>query len=163
GGKVRSSIDAGRRGMMRGMLEYLHLLGALLRAAFASRADLIAENLLLRQQLTVLTRPTCKRPRLRARARVFWRVIGICRRYRRRGPSGPSQTWRTFLRNHRPTLWACDLVTVQTLTFETLYVLVFVSHARRELVHLSVTASPMAAWVWRQLIEATPWGCQPRY
>jgi putative transposase len=27
--------------------------------------------------------------------------------YRRRGPAGPpTQTWRTFLRNHRPTVWA---------------------------------------------------------
>ena len=84
--------------------------------------------------------------------------------YRRRGPARPpSQTWRTFLRNHRPTLWACDLLTVQTLTFQTLHVLVFVSHARRELVHLNVTASPTAAWVWRQLIAATPWGRSPRY
>src|SRR5262245_44740772 len=84
--------------------------------------------------------------------------------YRRRGPAGPpTQTWRTFLPNQRPTLWACDLLTVQTLAFGTLYVLVFVSHARRELVHLSVTASPTAAWIWRQLIEATPWGRQPRY
>jgi putative transposase len=41
--------------------------------------------------------------------------------------------------------------------------LVFVSHARRELVHLNVTASPTAAWVWRQLIEATPWGRTRRY
>jgi transposase InsO family protein len=30
-------------------------------------------------------------------------------------------------------------------------------------VHLNVTAHPTAAWVWRQLIEATPWGRQPRY
>ena len=29
--------------------------------------------------------------------------------------------------------------------------------------HLNVTASPTAAWVWRQLIEATPWGRAPRY
>ena len=84
-------------------------------------------------------------------------------RYRRRGPAGPAQAWRTFLRNHRPTLWACDLLTVRTLTFGTLYVLVFVSHLRRELVHLNVTASPTAAWVWRQPIEATPFGRQPRY
>jgi transposase InsO family protein len=85
-------------------------------------------------------------------------------RYRRRGPARPpSQTWATFLRNHHPTIWAADLLTVQTLTFRTLYVLVFVSHARRELVHLNVTASPTAAWVWRQLIAATPWGRAPRY
>jgi transposase InsO family protein len=85
-------------------------------------------------------------------------------RYRRHGPARPpSQTWRTFLRNHRPQIWAADLLTVQTVTFRTLYVLVFVGHARRELVHLNVTADPTAAWVWRQLIQATPWGRQPRY
>jgi transposase InsO family protein len=42
-------------------------------------------------------------------------------------------------------------------------VLLFISHGRRELVHLAVTAHPAAAWVWRQLIEATPWGRQPAY
>jgi hypothetical protein len=25
------------------------------------------------------------------------------------------------------------------------------------------TASPTAAWIWRQVIEATAWGRQPRY
>ena len=29
--------------------------------------------------------------------------------------------------------------------------------------HWNVTAHPTAAWVWRQLLEATPWGRQPRY
>ena len=50
-----------------------------------------------------------------------------------------------------------------SLTFKTLYVLVFIAHGRRELVHINVTANPTAAWVWRQLIEATPWGQQPRH
>ena len=86
------------------------------------------------------------------------------RRYRRPEASRPpSQTWRTFLANHRPQLWAADLFTVQTLTFETLYVLLFITHGRRELVHWDVTAHPTAAWVWRQLLEATPWGRRPRY
>jgi hypothetical protein len=49
-------------------------------------------------------------------------------------------------------------LTVPTLTFKTLYVLVFIAHGRRELVHVNVTANPTAAWVWRQVIEATPWG-----
>jgi len=30
-------------------------------------------------------------------------------------------------------------------------------------VHVNVTAHPTATWVWRQLIEATPWGTSPRY
>jgi len=86
------------------------------------------------------------------------------RRYRWRKPARPpSQTWRTFLRNHAHHLWAADLLTVPTLTFKTLYVLVFIAHGRRELVHVNVTANPTAAWVWRQLIEATAWGQQPRH
>ena len=84
--------------------------------------------------------------------------------YQRRGPARPpSQTWRTFLANHRPRLWAADLFTVQTLTFRTLYVLLFIAHGRRELLHVNVTAHPTAAWVWRQLLEATPWGRRPGY
>jgi transposase InsO family protein len=31
------------------------------------------------------------------------------------------------------------------------------------LVHFNVTASPTAAWIWRQLMEATPWGRQPSH
>ena len=50
-----------------------------------------------------------------------------------------------------------------TLTFKTLHVLVFIAHGRRELVHVNVTANPTAAWVWRQLIEATSWGNKPRH
>ena len=41
--------------------------------------------------------------------------------------------------------------------------LVFIAHGRRELVHVNVTANPTAAWMWRQLIEATPWGNKPRH
>jgi transposase InsO family protein len=226
------------------MLEYLLLLIDLVRAALRSRSDLLAENLLLHQQLLVLTRPTRRRPRLGAHDKLFWVVarrllrgwrrhvlivqpgtvlrwhahawrlwwrwrsrcplgrprisaeareliaamardnpswgaerirgellkLGIAvsrrsvQRYRSRDPARPpSQSWRTFLANHRPQLWAADLFTVQTLTFRTLYVLLFVNHLRRELVHLNVTAQPTAAWVWRQLIAVTPWGRSPRY
>jgi hypothetical protein len=85
-------------------------------------------------------------------------------RYRRRGPAHPSsQTWRTFLTNHSHHLWAADLLTVQTLTFKPLYVLIFIAHGRRELVHVNVTANLTAAWVWRQVLEATPWGHKPRH
>jgi putative transposase len=226
------------------MLELLALLLAVLRAALRDRAGLVAENLVLRHQLAVVTRPTRKRPRLRARDkalwvlirrlwrdrrgslvlvrpetvigwhrrgwRLFWRwrsrgrggrpkldaeareliatmarenpawgserirgellKLGIAvskrsiQRYRGRGPARPpSQTWRTFLANHAAQIWAADLFTVQSLTFRTLYVLLFITHGRRELVHLNATAHPTAAWVWRQLLEATPWGRRPRY
>ena len=45
----------------------------------------------------------------------------------------------------------------------TLYVVVFISHGRRRIVHVNVTRHPTAAWLWRQLLEATPWGAQPRF
>ena len=86
------------------------------------------------------------------------------RRSRWRGPSRPpSQTWRTFLAHPAHHRWAADLFTVPTLTCKTRSVLAFIAHARRELLHVNVTANPTAAWVWRQLIEATPWDHKPRH
>ena len=226
------------------MLEYLLLLVGLFRAVLSRRADLVTENLLLRQQLAVLNRPTRKRPRLHSRDKLFWVWIRALRRdwrqhlvlvrpetvvrwhhhtwqlfwrwrsrhrpgrprlsaevreliaqmarqnprwgserirgellklgltvskrsiqrYRGRGPARPpSRTLRTFLANHRPDIWATDLFTVRTLTLRTLYVVLFITHARRELVHINITVSPTAAWIWQQVREATPWGRQPRY
>jgi transposase InsO family protein len=225
------------------MLEVVALLLVTLRALLRGHRDLTVENLMLRQQLAVLTRSTRKRPRLGAWDKAFWLLARRCcadwrrhlvlvrpetvvrwhrqgwrlfwrwrsrtrlgrprvsteirelirtmsranplwgaerirgellklgiavsnrsvRRYRGRPARPPSQTWRTFLRNHAAAIWAADFFTVQTLTFKTLYVLLFITHDRRELVHLAVTAHPTAAWVWCQLIAATPWGRAPRY
>ena len=86
------------------------------------------------------------------------------RRYRWRGPKRErSQTWRTFLRNQIRGIWAADLFVVQTIGFQTLYVFFFIRHERRELIHFNVTANPTAAWIWRQVIEATAWSRQPRH
>ncbi len=49
----------------------LRLIWVFVRALFAKRADLVAENLALRQQLIVLHRKT-RRPQLRTKDRVFW-------------------------------------------------------------------------------------------
>ena len=86
------------------------------------------------------------------------------RRHRRRGPGRErSQSWRTFLRNQIRGIWAADLFVIQTIGFQTLYVFLFIRHERRQLIHFNVTASPTAAWIWRQAIEATGWGSQSRY
>ncbi len=227
------------------MLDVLWLMLVAVRAACRQRTDLVLENLLLRHQLAVLTRPTRRRRvRLRLRDKLLWVLIrrlrrdwqrhlvvvtpatvirwhragwrlywrwrsraaggrprlraevrrliarmsqenplwgaerirgellklGIpvskrsIRRYRQSSPTRPpSQTWRTFLANQTHAIWAADLFVVQTLPFKTLDVLLFISHGRRELVHLAVTAHPAAAWVWRQLVEATAWGRRPEY
>jgi putative transposase len=64
------------------MLKYLLL--RLIRAALQSRSDLVAENLLLRQQLGVRDRPTRQRPRLRFRDQIFWIFVRAVRRDWRR-------------------------------------------------------------------------------
>jgi len=226
------------------VLDVLLLVFAALRGAWRCRGDLVLENLLLRHQLAVLTRPTRQRPRVHFRRgdKLLWVLVrhlprdwrrhlvvvtadtvvrwhragwGLYWRWRSRSPCGrprlspdvqeliarmsrenplwgserirgellklgiavsnrsvrrycwrsprrpPSQTWRTFLRNHAQALWVADLLVVQTLTFNTLYVLLCIAHGRRELLHLAVTAHPTAAWVWRQLVEAAPWGRRP--
>jgi transposase InsO family protein len=61
------------------MLEYLLLLLSLLHATVRDRDALVAENLLLRHQLGVLTRPTRRRARLRARDKLFWVLVRALR------------------------------------------------------------------------------------
>ena len=57
------------------------------------------------------------------------------RRYRLRGRSRPpSQSWRTFLANHAEAIWAADLLVVQSLTFRSLYVIVFTATRGRVLI-----------------------------
>jgi transposase InsO family protein len=80
---------------------------------------------------------------------------------RRRGP--PSQTWRTFLRNHAHAIAAIDLCVVPTLTFECLFAFLVLGHGRRQLLWFAVTRHPTAEWLARQIVEAFPWGTAPTY
>ena len=80
---------------------------------------------------------------------------------RRRPP--PSQTWRTFLRNHIGQIVAADFFVVPTVTYRLLFVLVLLAHDRRRIRHVAVTAYPTAAWTAQQLREAFPWDEAPRY
>jgi putative transposase len=52
---------------------------------------------------------------------------------------------------------------VHTLWFLTFYVLFVIAHDQRTLMHWNVTQHPTAPWVWRQLINATPWNSAPRF
>jgi len=80
---------------------------------------------------------------------------------RHRGP--PSQTWRTFLRNHADAIAAIDLCVVHTATFERLFVLIIIGHGRRQLLWFAVTRHPTAEWLAQQIIEAFPWDTAPAY
>jgi transposase InsO family protein len=75
----------------------------------------------------------------------------------------PSQTWRTFLRNHMGQIAAADFFVVPTATCRLLFVLVILAHERRRVVHVGVTDHPTAAWTAQQLREAFPWNDAPRY
>ena len=77
--------------------------------------------------------------------------------------SAPSQTWRTFLRNHIGQIVAADFFVVPTATYRLLFVLVLLAHDRRRIRHVAVTAHPTAAWTAQQLREAFPWDEAPRY
>ena len=84
-------------------------------------------------------------------------------KYLRRRNRPPSQTWRTFLTNHVSQLASVDFFTVPTATFRVLFVFVVLSHDRRRIVHLNVTAHPSPAWTAQQLREAWPWDTAPRF
>ena len=73
---------------------------------------------------------------------------------RRRTP--PSQTWRTFLKNHLGSTVAIDFFAVPTLTCRILFVVVVLAHDRRRLLHVNVTQHPTSAWTRQQLREAFP-------
>ena len=220
-----------------------HVIRVILRILLANRAALVAENLVLRQQLVVLSRST-KKPRLRQRDRIFW--VWVSRLWRdwrsalivvqpetvvrwhrrgfrlywrwksrsrgrptiepeirklirrmsrenplwgapriqaelallghnvaestvakymvRRRPGPPSQTWRSFLKNHMDCTAACDFFVVPTATFRLLYCFVVLMHGRRSIVHVNVTTSPTAEWTAQQIVEAFPAdGSEPRY
>jgi len=68
----------------------------------------------------------------------------------------PSQTWRTFLKNHMKNMVSIDFFTVPTATFQILFVLVILSHRQRQIVHSNVTTNPSAMWTAQQVIEAFP-------
>src|SRR6266404_5617223 len=71
---------------------------------------------------------------------------------RRRGP--PSQSWKTFLRNHAPDIAAIDLFIVPTIGFKLLYGLAIINLERRRLIWTNATTNPTAEWLARQITEA---------
>src|SRR6266571_3580901 len=98
------------------VLELLWLLFTAVQAVVRPRHDLVIENLLLRHQLAVLTRPTRRRPHVRLRlwdkllwilARRFyagWRQSMLVVRERRRKTHvpGPFVTVQNVARRRRP-------------------------------------------------------------
>ena len=84
-------------------------------------------------------------------------------KYMVRGCQPPSQTWRTFLRQHIHQLVAADFVVVPTVTGRLLFVLILLAHDRRRIVHVGVAAHPTAEWTAQRVRDAFPWDTVPRF
>src|SRR5437016_3208218 len=75
-------------------------------------------------------------------------------KYMVRHPKPPSQTWRSFLKNHAAQLASVDFFTVPTPLFQILFVFIVMQHDRRRIVHFDVAAHPTAEWTAQQILEA---------
>ena len=84
-------------------------------------------------------------------------------KYMVKGRRPPSQSWKTFLKNHAVGIASVDFFLAPAAAFRLLYALVILGHDRRQLVHIAVTTSPTADWVTRQISEAFPWDTAPRF
>jgi phasin protein len=72
-----------------------------------------------------------------------------------RPPKPPSQTWKTFLRNHAEAIAAIDMCVVPTLTFDRLFAFLILGHGRRQLLWFEVTRHPAAEWLARAFEDGT--------
>ncbi len=77
--------------------------------------------------------------------------------YMIKGRRPPSQSWKTFLRNHAEGIASIDFLVIPTVGFGLLYCLVILHHGTRRLVHFAATSNPTAEWIARQITEAFPW------
>jgi hypothetical protein len=84
-------------------------------------------------------------------------------KYMVRPSKPPSQSWKTFLRNHAQAIAAIELCVVPTLTFDRLFAFLVLGHARRQLLWIEVTRHPTAEWLARQITEAFPRASAPAY
>ncbi len=66
----------------------------------------------------------------------------------------PSQTWKTFLKNHIGEMVAIDFFTVPTIRLRVLFVFLVIEHQRRRVLHFGVTEQPTSEWTAQQMAEA---------
>ena len=84
-------------------------------------------------------------------------------KYMLRHRNPPSQTWKSFLKNHIADIVAVDFFIVPTVGNQILFVFLILAHERRRVLHFNVTTNPTAEWTAQQIVEAFPWDSAPRY
>jgi len=88
--------------------------------------------------------PTWGAPRIQSELKLLGYEVAdsTVAKYMIKHKKPPSQTWRSFLKNHVRQIAAIDFFTVPTVTFRILYCFIVLRHNRREIVHFNVTANP---------------------
>ncbi len=134
-------------------------------ASRAGRPKTSPETICLIQQMA-LTNPRWGAPRihgelLKLGIKLAQSTVENYIRLARRGRPSP-QKWKTFLKNHVKELVAIDFLIVPTLRFKLLWVLVVLSHDRREILHFAVTKRPSASWTAQQLRNLYPFQDFPK-
>ncbi|MGE5499033.1 MAG: integrase core domain-containing protein [Syntrophothermus sp.] len=61
------------------------------------------------------------------------------------------QRWKTFLKNHSKEIISIDFLTVPTVNFKLIHVLVVIEHHRRKIILVNVTKHPTAEWTLQQI------------
>ena len=109
--------------------------------------------------------PTWGAPRIQSELQLLGYEVAesTVARYMVRRRKPPSQTWRSFLKNHIGQIAAVDFFTVPTVTFRVLFCFIVLSHDRRRVIHFNVTEHPTAKWTAQQIVEAFPYDTAPRY
>jgi transposase InsO family protein len=69
----------------------------------------------------------------------------------KKGKRNNGQNWKTFLKNHTRDIISIDFLTVPTINFKLMYVLVIIEHHRRKLIHFNVTKNPTSEWTIQQI------------
>jgi len=69
----------------------------------------------------------------------------------KKGKRNNGHNWKTFLKNHSEEIISIDFLTVPTINFKLMYVLVMIEHNRRKLIYFNVTKNPIAEWCIQQI------------
>ena len=113
----------------------------------------------------VASNPLWRAPRIHGELQMLGIEISerTVSRILRKLPRPPSQTWKTFLRNHIGQIVSIDFFTVPTVTMRVLFVFLVLEHRRRQVLHFNVTEHPTADWTSQQIVEAFDDRDAPRY
>jgi len=66
-------------------------------------------------------------------------------------PTDYGLTWSKFLKSHIKSLFAMDFKTVTSIFGKTFYVLFFIFHSNRKIIHFNITQHPTKKWIEQQL------------